>query len=490
MLQPLFRTVGSPKDRDSKHMSDAKPPGLAERLEAERLKAERLDAKRLDAEFPVGVRLAAKAEPTASSMAERFAPQPLRATREETPAVEAVDPTPASLEPRLFTAPRQGVLAVLMGVAIAPAAILAGLLWFGAIRGPDVGPSADAKPARHQAAFAAAPSLRVAPRAPEFGLTSPEEIMATAGEDVAFTIAIETSEAIPTRSVIAIRDLPDGAAFSQGRPFGSREWSLTPDEIAGLSLHVPNDHAGTSDLAVELVAADGTVLARTATRLDVAPSPTAGLVVRSGEEDRIKDLIAHGHKMIAVGYFAGARAYYQRAAEAGSGEAALAAGATYDPAFIAALRAQGIKPDKQAAQEWYGRAAALGITDRAGQLATLRQTWMNAGASPEGDASPAGDPKPAEQTGPTTQAEAERGPFGRLVAAATELASGDEWVVVANPVHVRKGPSSTDETFKVAQKGTKLRVLGRDGNWVQITDPATKQQGWIYKRFLKEAAAP
>jgi hypothetical protein len=452
-------------------MSNAKPPGLAERLEAERLKAERLDAKRLDAEFPVGLRLAAKAEPTASSMAERFAPQPLRATREETPAVEAVeavDPTPASLEPRLFTAPRQGVLAILMGVAIAPAAILAGLLWFGAIRGPDVGPSADAKPARHP----------------------PEEIMATAGEDVAFTIAIETSEAIPTRSVIAIRDLPDGAAFSQGRPFGSREWSLTPDEIAGLSLHVPNDHAGTSDLAVELVAADGTVLARTATRLDVAPSPTAGLVVRSGEEDRIKDLIAHGHKMIAVGYFAGARAYYQRAAEAGSGEAALAAGATYDPAFIAALRAQGIKPDKQAAQEWYGRAAALGITDRAGQLATLRQTWMNAGASPEGDASPAGDPKPAEQTGPTTQAEAERGPFGRLVAAATELASGDEWVVVANPVHVRKGPSSTDETFKVAQKGTKLRVLGRDGNWVQITDPATKQQGWIYKRFLKEAAAP
>ena len=495
MLQPLFKTVGSPKDRESEDMSDAKPPGLAERLDAERLAAERRDAERLEAEFPVGVRLAAKPQPTASSMAERFAPQTLRATREETPDIETTDPKPASLAPRLFTAPRQGVLAVLTGVAIAPAAILAGLLWFGAIRGPDVGSdagsSADNQPGSHQAAVAAAPALRVKPQSHEIGLTSPEEVVANAGDNVAFAIGIE-AKAVPARSVIAIRDLPDGAAFSKGRPFGSREWSLTPDETAGLKLHLPEDHAGTSDLAVELVAADGTVLARTATRLDVAPSPTAGIVVRSGEEDRINDLIAHGHKMIAVGYFAGARAYYQRAAEAGSGEAALAVGATYDPAFIAALRVQGIKPDREAAEEWYGRAAALGVVDRAGKLAMLRQTWLNAGADPEGNTppAPAADPAPAERADSTSRAEGERGPFGRLVAAASELAGGEEWVVVANPVNVRKGPSSTDETFKVAQKGTRLRVLGRDGNWVQITDPATKQEGWIYKRFLKETAAP
>ena len=329
-------------------------------------------------------------------------------------------------------------------------------------------------------------------------MTSPEEIVAKAGDAIPFAIAIAAAETLPARSVVAIRDLPDGATFSAGRPFGSREWSLVPDETAGLSLLLPDDHSGSSDLAVELVAADGTVLARTATRLDVAPSPTAGLVVRTGEEDRVDDLIAHGHKMIAVGYFAGARAYYQRAAEAGSGDAALAAGATYDPAFIAALRVQGIKPDREAAETWYTRASALGVADRTQALASLKETWMTTPAPPEAASPEAASPTDASQPVATPPARAETppkaeeasGPLGRLVAAASELASGEEWVEVASPVNVRKGPSSSDATFKVAQKGTKLKVLGRSGNWVQISDPATKQDGWIYKRFLKETDAP
>src|SRR5690606_10333399 len=105
--------------------------------------------------------------------------------------------------------------------------------------------------------------------------------------------------------------IPDGAAFSQGRPYGTREWSLRPDETAGLMLRLPAGRAGAADLQVELVAADGAVLARTATRLEIAPSSPAP-VARPGEADRVDDLMAHGRKMIAVGYFAGARAYYQR----------------------------------------------------------------------------------------------------------------------------------------------------------------------------------
>jgi len=477
MLQTVPKTPDGLDDPNSEPAPTPEPRTLAERL---------------DAEFPIGAKLATKVEPTASCMAERFAPQPLRATREEPPlandAGEMPAPAPA---PRLFSASRQGVLAVLTGVAIAPAAILAGLLWFGAIRGPEIGAGTDARPTNHQAAIAGAPTLRVTPPPRAISLTAPEEIMAAGGDEVAFTIAIDTAGPLPARAVIAVRELPEGAAFSQGRPFGAREWSLVPDEITGLALRLPEDHSGSSDLAVELVAADGTVLARTATRLDVAPAPTAGLVVRTGEEDRVDDLIAHGHKMIAVGYFAGARAYYQRAAEAGSGDAALAAGATYDPAFIAALRVQGIKPDREAAETWYTRAAALGVADRARALQSLKEAWMTAPeAAHEETPQPAATPVAKPAARPKAPADAEPGSLGRLVAAASELASGEEWVEVASPVNVRKGPSSSDATFKVAQKGTKLRVLGRSGNWVQISDPATKQDGWIYKRFLKETEAP
>jgi len=469
MVQPALRPI--------KDLEQPRPVSLAERL---------------DQEFPVGANLgSARSEPTVSSMAERFSPKPLRATRAARVPPLTADAAlggPAS-EPGLFSTPTRGVIAVLMAVAVAPAGILAGLLWFGGIRAPEASPGTRAPTQAHQAALA--PSMPVLPRKPEIALTAPEEIIATAGETISYAIAIEAADALPARSAIAIRDLPDGASLSSGRPFGAGEWNLRPDEIANLTMRLPDDQTGTSDLRVELVAADGAVLARTATRLAVAPPPTAGLAVRSGEADRIVDLIAHGQKMIDVGYFAGARAYYERAAEAGSGEAALAVGATYDPAFVAALGAQGIKPDPEAAETWYARAAALGIADREARLAALKQDWTGGERPVETPVSAPEEAAPAPMEQPRSAEDAERpGPLGRLVAAATELATGEEWVEVSSPVNVRKGPSSSDETFKVAQKGTKLRVVAREGNWVHITDPNTEQQGWIYTRFLQETDAP
>ena len=42
-------------------------------------------------------------------------------------------------------------------------------------------------------------------------------------------------------------------------------------------------------------------------------------------------------------------------------------------------------------------------------------------------------------------------------------------------------------TVKVADKGLKVRVVARDKNWVQVTDPKTSTTGWIYNRFLTPA---
>ena len=55
--------------------------------------------------------------------------------------------------------------------------------------------------------------------------------------------------------------MPEGAAFSQGRPYGATEWNLRPDEIGDLRLQLPKTATGSSDLRVELMAADGTILA-------------------------------------------------------------------------------------------------------------------------------------------------------------------------------------------------------------------------------------
>ena len=487
MVQPALKSCQMP--------DLSQPQSLAQRIEAE-------------------IRLGARPEFTVTSMAERFAPDALRAPHH---ALRGSQDEPRRLpgdvalsgltgeglanqdlanqglasDSRRFALTR-GVVVVLTAVAIAPAMILAGLLWL-AIRGPAAhfDPSGS-RPAPVQQAAAATPLLSAVTPAPEIALSAPEAIAVKAGEAAPFAIAIAPKDAPPARSVIAIRDLPEGVTFSGGRPYDTSEWNLRPDEIAGLTLHTPDDQTGATDLRVELVAADGAVLARSSTRLDIAPVPH-GLALRSGEADRVETLMDHGNKMIAVGYFAGARAYFERAAEAGSGEAALAVGATYDPDFIAALGVQGIKPEPAAAKDWYDRAEALGVTDRDMKLAGLKQDWSQSGGPPAAVDSAAvpeeAAPAPVENRH-TPKDDDRPGPLGRLVAAASELTSTDEWVEVSSAVNMREGASGTADTLKIMPAGAKLRVAGRDGNWVQVADPATKQQGWIYRRFLKETEAP
>ena len=468
MVQPALRSMDRPEQKV--------PRSLAERLEAE-------------------MRANVRPEPTVSTLAARFAPGALRASKDP-PQVSphGTEPLPAWADDRRRIAlPSRSIVAVLTTVAIAPAAILAGLLWLGGIRGPEATLEIGglAVPSQ-QAAAAATPLLNAAPQAPAIALTAPATIAAKAGDAVGFAIAIDSADALPLRSVIAIRDLPTGATFSEGRPYGTLEWSLLPNEIAGLSLRLPQGLTGTSDLRIALVAADGAVLAQTMTRLEVSPNDAA-LVVRADEANRVDTLIAHGNDMIAVGYLAGARAYFKRAAEAGSAEAALALGATYDPAFIAEIGAQGIKADPAEAKIWYESAATLGLTDREAELARLRRDWAQGPApeAPDTIAEPEeAAPAPVERPRDVATAEPDSGPLGRLVAAAAELTSKEQWVEVTSAVNIRADSSGEGTILKVLQKGTRLRVKGREGNWVQVANPATSEEGWIYTRFLKETDAP
>ena len=86
--------------------------------------------------------------------------------------------------------------------------------------------------------------------------------------------------------------------------------------------------------------------------------------------------------MIDVGYFAGARAYFRRAAEAGSGEAALMLAATYDQEYIDKIGAHGIKADPNEARIWYERAKQLGVEGAEAKLAALKSAWAEHRAAP------------------------------------------------------------------------------------------------------------
>jgi hypothetical protein len=445
-------------------------------------------------------------------MAERFAPEAQKA-QIDAPVRPRLEPPvmPGFIPQRRRSAPGRGLLVASLLVSLVPTALILLLLWQGAIKLPvpgditsasepgQAGPAPMAQ-AEH-AAMAIAPALDIAPAEPkaEIVLTAPGRIEAMTGDELAFDIAIDSDGALPARSVIAIRAMPSGASFSQGRPYGTTEWNLRPDEIGDLHLRLPKSASGSSDLRVELMAADGSILAGATTRLDIAADPRAALILRAEESGRVAGLIAHGQKMIEVGYFAGARAYFKRAAEAGSGDAALLLGATYDPEFIDKIGAHGIKPDPKEARGWYERAKQLGVEGADAKLKALREDATKSqrpiqateaappepGAKAEAKAEVVAEAQvPADASASASVAEPSR-------PAQTSLPDDKvEWVTMLNYTNVRAAPSSTAETLRVVEKGAKLKVTGRKGNWVELTDPATAEVGWVYSRYIETAEAP
>jgi uncharacterized caspase-like protein len=84
-------------------------------------------------------------------------------------------------------------------------------------------------------------------------------------------------------------------------------------------------------------------------------------------------LLAIGSRRLEQGNVSAAREFFLRAADAGSAEAALALGTTYDPAEQANLSWLGVVPDGDEARKWYQRARELGSLEAAVRLARLGQ---------------------------------------------------------------------------------------------------------------------
>jgi hypothetical protein len=112
------------------------------------------------------------------------------------------------------------------------------------------------------------------PTAPRAVLTASMRIEAKAGDTVGFPIALDGSDGVPPRSVIAIEGLPQASNLSQGRPFGESDWILKPDQIGDLQIVLPRSTTiGEFRLAIALIAPDENILARAETILTIAPAP-------------------------------------------------------------------------------------------------------------------------------------------------------------------------------------------------------------------------
>jgi hypothetical protein len=174
-------------------------------------------------------------------------PRPSSTTQEQTPS------------PAKFTRRTSWLIAGLVSAAWVPCVILGGM-WLGST---GVTPPPTAQTPQPQ------------PIAPHAVLTASRTIEAKAGDTVGFPIALDGTDGVPARSIIAIEGLPQASNLSQGRPYGESEWMLKPDQIGDLQLVLPRSTTnGEFRLAIALVGPDENIIARAETILNVAPAPT------------------------------------------------------------------------------------------------------------------------------------------------------------------------------------------------------------------------
>ena len=97
----------------------------------------------------------------------------------------------------------------------------------------------------------------------------------------------------------------------------------------------------------------------------------ASKATRALDPEEFKLFMQQGEQFIAAGDVVTARIVFQRAAEAGDANAAMALGATYDPTVLAKLGVAGLGADVEKARTWYQKAESLGSTEATRRLAIL-----------------------------------------------------------------------------------------------------------------------
>ncbi len=240
-------------------------------------------------------------------------------------------------------------------------------------------------------------------------IKAPPIIVAEAAGQVPFPIQIEPADAIPRNSFVRLRGLPPMAALSEGYVIGAGSWAVPISALPDLKISLPVAAAGRSEVSILLVAVDGAVLVETKTAVSVGtgqaanqarertPPPGGATMLRAGvpvdlgparqeptaaappvvprsvpqDRERVMRLLSKGNEQLEEGNISAARLFYERAAEAGLAEGAMALAATFDAAELGRLNVRGIKADPKQARQWYERARQLGAGEADERLRRL-----------------------------------------------------------------------------------------------------------------------
>lgn len=233
---------------------------------------------------------------------------------------------------------------------------------------------------------------------------------------------ISAESSLPNQDLgFRLSGLPADAYLSAGTKLADNAWILKPGEELGVKLMVPSLPTAPLLIAVEAIEPRTGDLAAPAEEMKVAlatplPAPAAtqpalpdvqpasapptdvkrnfnlppatkqetaaaqpipaplenNTQTQSADSD---SLMRNGDKLLGLGDFTAARAFFSKARELGNNEASLRLGQTYDPTVFRDRNVQGLKPDPAMALKYYLEARTAGISDADTAIAGL-ETWM------------------------------------------------------------------------------------------------------------------
>jgi hypothetical protein len=203
-----------------------------------------------------------------------------------------------------------------------------------------------------------------------------------------------TNEAIPLgisleggagEELALLSGLVAGTRISAGGPSGGTGWRLAARDLTQALAYAPKDFVGVMEATVDLRAANDVLAdrrsirlewlakqvdeSRRAPRLDRNDSVPAAAPSLDAEE--IATLMRRGQEYLKIGDIAAARLVLRRAANAGSPQAALTLGSTFEPLVLGELGAHGFLPDLDQARSWYDKAARLGSPEASRRIEAL-----------------------------------------------------------------------------------------------------------------------
>jgi TPR repeat protein len=146
---------------------------------------------------------------------------------------------------------------------------------------------------------------------------------------------------------------------------------LSPGSADRLEIALPEWSTSLFEIAIVLRRTNGLIAAQTKAWITVPPPASQLPAGQKMDDTTAQDLLARADRLLEKSDIVGAPTVYQRAVELGSGEAALALGATYDPNRLWSLGVLGLVGNKERAKQGYLRASQLGHPEAKDRLTAL-----------------------------------------------------------------------------------------------------------------------